>query len=157
MLISNIEDPYYEDDKDNTIDNAKSLFNNDLNKTRSVAGNKPVWITESGWPTTGPTFGKAVPSIDNAKRYWDEVGCELFGTTNTWWYNLRDTNPANAAKFAITSDLSSTPSYNLTCPAGSGAPNATNLNSAGVSLRSGQAMIELILPLAVLGVASWMW
>ncbi|TLD27944.1 glycoside hydrolase [Venturia nashicola] len=62
-------------------------------------------------------FGKATASNSDAQEYWQTVGCQLFGKTNVWWYNLRDSNPDNEAKFAITSDLSTTPSFNLTCPA----------------------------------------
>ncbi|KAH8589045.1 glycoside hydrolase superfamily [Bisporella sp. PMI_857] len=123
--------PYYEDDKDNEIANAKSIFTQTLNQTLTAAGDKPVWITETGWPVSGPNFGKAVASKENAQRYWSEVGCGLFGKTNTWWYNLRDSNPDNEAKFAITEDLSTTSTaFNLSCPAGSGAPASVNLDQS---------------------------
>lgn len=33
----------------------------------------------------GPTENLAQPSLQNAKRYWDDVGCaSLFGKVNTW-------------------------------------------------------------------------
>lgn len=121
--------PYYEKDKGNDFSNATTIFNYIYNETLAVAGQKPVWITETGWPNSGPTFGQATASVDNAKSYWDEVGCTLFGRTNVWWYTLRDSNPANKEKFAITKDLSSTPLFNLTCPAHSGAPPSININA----------------------------
>jgi glucan endo-1,3-beta-D-glucosidase len=143
---------YYEDDKGNAIDNATTLFTNAYNATVKVAGGKPVWITETGtfpfpppfppfprssisrtstnadvgWPTTGPLFGQASPSVPNAKTYWDQIGCTLFGKVPTYWYTLRDSNPDNKAKFAITKDLSTTPLFDLTCPSGSGAPASIN-------------------------------
>jgi len=108
---------YYESDKgNNTIQNAADLFDTAFNATLAAAGKKPVWITETGWPSTGPDFGLAVASVDNAKSYWDVVGCKLFGKVNVFWYNLRDSNPANEAKFAVTANLSTTPLFNLTCP-----------------------------------------
>ena len=75
--------PYYEDDKDNPITNAKTIFFDALNKTEDAAGDKPVWITETGWPYTGPDFGKAKATLENSKTFWDEVGCPLFGNVNT--------------------------------------------------------------------------
>jgi len=38
---------YYESDKDNVISNALSLFNTAYQAVKSVAGDKPVWITET--------------------------------------------------------------------------------------------------------------
>lgn len=148
--------PYYEDDKDNVIDNAKSIFDDTLNKTITAAGNTPVWITETGWPTTGETFGKGVPSVDNAKKYWDDIGCGLFGKTNVWWYNLRDSNPDNTMKFAITKDLSSTPQFNLTCSAESGAPTAVNTESAARGMK-GVFGSGLLVWASFLGTVMYLW
>ena len=128
--------PYYEKDKVNTIENATVVFDYIYNKTLSAAGKKPVWVTETGWPTSGPSFGQAVPSVNNAKTYWDQIGCTLFGRTNVWWYNLRDSNPANTEKFAITNDLSTTPQFNLTCPVDSGAPAPINTSAANIVVPS---------------------
>ena len=82
--------PYYEDDRDNSIENSKDIFNKLLSNVTKAAGGKEVWITETGWPVSGPDFGDAVASTENAKRFWDEVGCGIFGKKNVWWYNLRD-------------------------------------------------------------------
>ncbi|EHK98701.1 putative glucan endo-1,3-beta-glucosidase eglC [Glarea lozoyensis 74030] len=82
--------PYYEKDLTNTIDNAKTIFDTLLKNVTDSAGNKSVWITETGWPVSGPNFGSAVPSVDNARAYWERIGCQLFGRMNVWWYNLRD-------------------------------------------------------------------
>lgn len=125
--------PYYEDDKGNPFSNATTLFDIGFNKSKAAAGDKPVWITETGWPSTGPEFGQAEATLDNARGYWSTVGCKLFGRTNVWWYTLRDSNPDNKAKFAITKDLSTTPLFDLTCPPDSGAPQITNTNANGTS------------------------
>jgi glucan endo-1,3-beta-D-glucosidase len=82
--------PYYEKDLTNTIDNAKTIFDTLLKNVTDSAGNKSVWLTETGWPVSGPNFGSAVPSVDNARAYWERVGCQVFGKMNVWWYNLRD-------------------------------------------------------------------
>ncbi|KAF3003434.1 hypothetical protein E8E13_001754 [Curvularia kusanoi] len=111
--------PFYENDLDNRIENAGSLLNSALTATEGVAAGKDVWVTETGWAYTGPAFGAATASVDNAGKYWQDVGCKLFGKRNIFWYTLRDANPDNQVKFAITDNLSTTPRFNLTCPANS--------------------------------------
>lgn len=111
------EYPYYENDKGNNIENAGHLFDRAYDATVAAVNGKPVWVTETGWPYIGPDWDKAVASVKNAKYYWDEVGCrKLFNKVPTFWYNLRDSNPDNKMKFAITKDLSTTPLFDLTCP-----------------------------------------
>ncbi|KZL82930.1 glucan -beta-glucosidase [Colletotrichum incanum] len=125
------EYPYYENDKGNDIKNAGKLFDKAYEATIATAGGKPVWVTETGWPVTGETWDEAVPSKANAKKYWDEIGCrQLFNKVPTFWYNLRDSNPDNTMKFAITQDLSTTPLFNLTCPTTFDTPTGTSSSSA---------------------------
>lgn len=111
------EYPYYENDKGNTIDNAGALFDKAYDATVAAVKGKPVWVTETGWPYSGKTWDEAVPSVANAQQYWQDVGCDrLFNKVPTFWYNLRDSNPDNTMKFAITNNLSTTPRFDLTCP-----------------------------------------
>ena len=119
---------YFEDNVDNSIDNALNIFQNLSQLTTDAAGSKPVWITETGYPHDGPSFGKAEPSLANAQRYWNEVGCGLlFGRVNTWWFTITDTNPQDKAEFAVVpKELSTMAVFNVTCPAGSAAPAAVN-------------------------------
>ncbi|KAK3380480.1 glycoside hydrolase family 17 protein [Lasiosphaeria ovina] len=135
------EYPYYENTKDNDIKNAGALFDAAYDATIGAVGGKPVWVTETGWPTTGPNFGKSVPSVANAKTYWDEVGCRrLFGKTPTFWYNLRDSNPENTMKFAITNNLSTQPLYNLTCPTTFNTPSTTAGGSSSSPASTGASV-----------------
>lgn len=133
------EYPYYEGGKNNTIENAPALFDRAYDATVAAVGGKPVWVTETGWPTTGPDWDLAHPSVDNAKYYWDNVGCrKLFGKTPTFWYNLRDSNPDNKMKFAITDKLSTKPFFDLTCPSTfdynpSDASTSSSTSSAGTT------------------------
>ncbi|KAF2467745.1 glycoside hydrolase [Lindgomyces ingoldianus] len=149
--------PYYEDDKGNAISNATAVFNYALNSTKSAAGKKPIWITETGWPLTGPDFGQAKASLDNAREFWNTIGCTLFGRTNVWWYELHDSNPDNAAKFGITKDLSTTPQFNLTCSANSGAPASINNKPTSVGNISTVTLVNsLVVGLSMLfAVAAW--
>lgn len=80
-----------------------------------------MWVTEAGWPVSGPTENQAVASSENSKTYWDEVGCELFNNYNVWWYILRDNNaaPAPNPSFGIVGRDLEEPLFDLTCPAGS--------------------------------------
>ncbi|KAL6710257.1 hypothetical protein ACN47E_009203 [Coniothyrium glycines] len=125
--------PFYESERDNQISNAAALLSSGLSATEGVAGGKDVWITETGWAYSGPAFGAAEATVSNAGKYWQEVGCAIFGKKNVFWYTLRDANPANEVKFAITDDLSTTPRYNLTCPAEKDLPTPSPTGSSNTS------------------------
>lgn len=108
--------PYFETERPNSIDKAYENFYTGVGQTESVSGGKPVWITETGWPHKGPKSGAAEASLDNAKRYWKETGCSLFGHRNVFWYTLKDANTAQTdLSFAITPLTSGTPYFDLTC------------------------------------------
>ncbi|KAK7957771.1 glycoside hydrolase family 17 protein [Apiospora saccharicola] len=108
--------PYFETTRANSIDQAADNFWSALAQTESVAGGKEVWVTETGWPHVGPNSGAAVANLDNARRYWREVGCRLFGSRNTFWYTLKDANTAQTdISFAVTPLNSNTPYFDLTC------------------------------------------
>lgn len=136
--------PFYEEEKDNRVSQAGGLLAAALSATEGVSGGKDVWITETGWAYSGPAFGKGEASVDNAEKYWKTVGCALFGKKNVFWYTLRDANPENEVKFAITDDLSTTPRYDLSCPSNvqlpsaqtSSSPSSSNSTSSGNSNNS---------------------
>jgi glucan endo-1,3-beta-D-glucosidase len=98
-----------------------------LSNVEAVSQDKPIWITEAGWPVSGPAENQAVASIDNSKTYWDELGCELFNKYNVWWYILRDNNgsPAPDPSFGIIGLELGEPLFDLTCPAGSSGASET--------------------------------
>lgn len=132
------EYPFYETGKGNSIDNSGTLFDRAYAATIGAANGKPVWVTETGWPVTGPDWDEAKPSVENAKYYWDEVGCRvLFGKTPTFWYTLRDSNPDNKVKFAVTQNLSTSPSFNLTCPTTFKTKNETTSSASGTATGTG--------------------
>lgn len=109
--------PYYQNTMGNAIENGNSLFFDAYQATVGAASGKPVWVTETGWPVSGPQSNLAVASVANAKTYWDQVGCSLFGKTNTWWYTLQDAYPTTPSpSFGIVgTTLSTTPLYDLSC------------------------------------------
>jgi glucan endo-1,3-beta-D-glucosidase len=98
------------------------------------------WITEAGWPVSGPTENQAVASVENTKTYWDELGCQLFNKYNVWWYILRDNNgsPAPDPSFGIVGLELEEPLFDLTCPAGSsGAGETASSGTASETASSG--------------------
>jgi glucan endo-1,3-beta-D-glucosidase len=106
--------PYFQTTMANPIENAQSLFEQSYQATLEVAGNTSVWITETGWPLSGPTRYEALASVNNAKAYWNEVGCSLFGQVNVFWYTLWD--DGSSPSFGIVGEnLSSVPAFDLTC------------------------------------------
>lgn len=89
---------------------------------------------------SGPAFGNGKATVDNAEKYWKTVGCALFGKKNVFWYTLRDANPENEVKFAITNDLSTTPRYDLSCPSNVQLPSASSTpGSSSNSTSSGNS------------------
>ncbi|KAK9623859.1 hypothetical protein V6Z94_004763 [Aspergillus fumigatus] len=115
----------------------EALFDESVAKTQAVAKGKEVWITETGWPVSGKTENLAVANLANAKTYWDEVGCPLFGKTNTWWYILQDADPVtpNPSFGIVGSTLSTTPLFDLSCSASSSSSAAAS-STAGPSASS---------------------
>jgi len=71
-----------------------------------------VWITESGWPASGPSVGAAQPSTANAQRYWSEVACQAFSSAHTFWYVLQDYT--SSPSFGVL-DQNYNPVINLQC------------------------------------------
>lgn len=133
------EYPYYEDGKGNNIENSGYLFDRAFDAVEGAVGGKPVWVTETGWPYIGQTWDKAEATVKNSQFFWQEVGCrKLFGKVPTFWYNLRDSNPDNEMKFAITENLSTTPRFDLTCPSTfKTTPKASSSGASATSTASG--------------------
>ncbi|KAI1374407.1 glycoside hydrolase family 17 protein [Hypoxylon crocopeplum] len=112
--------PYWEGSKPNSINDASERFYDGFNKTLALAGNKPVYVTETGWPVSGDTMGAAVPSPQNARIYWQDIACSLIARgVNLWWYDLQESQWGQASPdFGIypAGDLGSlSPSYDLSC------------------------------------------
>lgn len=121
--------PYFQNTMSNAIESGNTLFFDAYQATIGAAGGKPVWVTETGWPVSGPIENLAVASTANAKTYWDQVGCLLFGKTNTWWYTLQDACPTTPSpSFGVVgTTLSTTPLYDLYCS------NSSSLSSSAMS------------------------
>ncbi|TFA99154.1 putative glucan endo-1,3-beta-glucosidase eglC [Trichoderma ghanense] len=127
--------PYYEDTNQNSIANAKSLYQAALTKIQNAGPGKPVWVTETGWPVNGPKSGAAVASTANAREYWLQVGCPNFGKVNVWWYTLQDAAPdaPNPSFGVIGSQLTEKPLYDLSCKDLDTKPEQPSTTSAAAS------------------------
>ncbi|KAH6631616.1 glycoside hydrolase superfamily [Chaetomium tenue] len=100
---------YWEGAVENGVGEESGLFE------RAVG--KPVWVTETGFPVSGETVNKAVPSAENARRFWRDVGCGLFGKVDVWWYTLRDAGKGTPVpSFGILGEgLGTKPLFDISC------------------------------------------
>ncbi|KAK2595931.1 hypothetical protein QQS21_006526 [Conoideocrella luteorostrata] len=124
--------PYYENTKPNGLENAAKLFQAAIDNTKSTSGGKPIWITETGWPVSGPKENQAVPGTDAAQTFWREVGCPMFGNTNVWWFTLQDGAPTipSPAFGVIGSTLTTKPLYDLSCKGHENKPSRSSSSSS---------------------------
>ena len=76
------------------IGDASDVFWQSVDATRTAVGKvspgKWVWVTETGWPVSGPNDGAAVPSVKNAQTYWRSVACKAFTSVHIFWYAYQD-------------------------------------------------------------------
>lgn len=110
--------PYFEKTKPNDITNGNATFWADYDAVSASAQGKPIWITETGWPSLGPTSGQAVASVENAATYYHQVACAIFAKDiNAWWYTLQDSvSDPDVPSFGVAQgDSAFTPRYDLSC------------------------------------------
>lgn len=123
------EYPYFQTTDPNSIDNGANLFFEAYDRVKAIAGGREIWVTEAGWPVSGPQSGAAVASVENAALFWHQVACELQKREiNFWWYILED--PATNINFSVSKN--GQPLYDLSCNATSGytpTNNSTSSNS----------------------------
>ncbi|KAK4544669.1 hypothetical protein LTR36_003918 [Oleoguttula mirabilis] len=83
--------PYFQDA---AIGDAYDTFWDSVTATRdqvaAVSPGKWVWVTETGWPVSGPDYGDAVASVKNAQTYWRSVACSAFESIHVFWYAYQD-------------------------------------------------------------------
>ncbi|KAF2710920.1 glycoside hydrolase family 17 protein [Pleomassaria siparia CBS 279.74] len=113
--------PYWETTTANSIGNANASFYDAYQQTVAAAQGKAVWVTETGWPVTGPTENQAVANADNAKIYWQDVSCSLMkNNVNLFYYTLQDAQygtPVPSFGIKPAGDLLAVDAlFDLTCP-----------------------------------------
>ncbi|KAK5262328.1 hypothetical protein LTR40_000453 [Exophiala xenobiotica] len=114
------EYPYYQTTDVNTIGNSSFLFFQAYDRVQAVAGGKPIWITEAGWPT-----------------FWQGVACALENRgINFWWYILND--EGSSPSFGVSSG--GQPLYNLACNATAGyTSTSSSASSTATASKNGTA------------------
>lgn len=137
--------PYFQNTMSNSISSGKALFEDALSATQSAVGGKDVWITETGWPVSGSSQNLGVPSLANAKTFWDEVGCPRFGKVNIWWYTLQDADSVtpNPSFGVVGNPLSTTPLYDLSCSNTTSSSSSSSSASATASSSRSSAASSL--------------
>ncbi|KAF2443499.1 glycoside hydrolase family 17 protein [Karstenula rhodostoma CBS 690.94] len=113
--------PYFEVEHANSIGNANATFYDAYKQVVSAAKGKKVWVTETGWPVSGPKQNQAVASKANARIYWEDVSCSLMkGNVNLFYYTLQDiqyTTPSPSFGIKPGGDLKAvSPNFDLSCP-----------------------------------------
>ncbi|KAK0109319.1 hypothetical protein ONS96_003138 [Cadophora gregata f. sp. sojae] len=129
--------PYFQITEDNSIENAPTLFNAAFEITTAAAKGKPLIITETGWPVAGKDAKSGHPSTENARSYYEAVGCNtLFGKIDTYWYTLVDANTAvnSQPQFGVVGTTVSRNSlFDLKCDA----PKSTSSAASKTATSSG--------------------
>ena len=91
----------------------EKVFIDELVRARAVANNRPVWITEMGWPTIPGNASERQQATYLARSYLSAIGCKA--SCNICWYNFKNDgwNPYyNEENFGITYvDLNPKPAY----------------------------------------------
>lgn len=105
----------------NGIGSANATFYDAYQQTVNAAQGKAVWVTETGWPVSGPTQGQAVANSANARIYWEDVSCSLMKKNiNLFYYTLQDiqyTTPSPSFGIKPGGDLKAVnPLFDLSCP-----------------------------------------
>lgn len=106
------------------INNATASFNDSITQVRKYFGaNKAITIGETGWPTAGGNYGAGVPSVANAKTYYQDVYCALQKNgMDGWYFELTDedwkpdTNGVNVERHWGVMNSGHSDKWNLTCP-----------------------------------------
>jgi len=145
--------PYFQNTMTNDIGQGKYLFEKALSDTKNAVGSKDIWITETGWPVSGKTENLGVPSLANAKAYWDAVACPRLGKVNMWWYTLEDTHGStpNPSFGLVGNPLSTTPLYDLSCSNVSTTSSSASSSATGSSASSAASSASSSLSTAISG------
>ncbi|KAI8373796.1 glycoside hydrolase superfamily [Blakeslea trispora] len=69
IVCANMQPFYSTVGIDGAFDNVNQRYNN----FKKVAGGKKVYITETGWPSSGAARGAAVPSVTNALKFAEQI------------------------------------------------------------------------------------
>ena len=142
------------------IEKAWDSFEATLQSVKERAGNVPVWITETGWPSAGTNRSA---TLENMQKYWSTVGCALIGKYTTFWFELeKDTHDVGNLDWGLVDIKTQKPKiHDLSCPGMPGPPalpSVTGYRTSGTftvsstSAKSSTAITQSSQPSMTLGV-----
>jgi len=123
------------------IENARQDFDAAFRDVMSKSGSMPVWITETGWPSS-TTDSRRPGTKEMMEEYWKKVGCSLFGKHNVWWFELENDSESAAIDFGIIDIQSQTPKFDLSCPSQSNSPELPQNPHTGVNFSTKSSAIS---------------
>jgi glucan endo-1,3-beta-D-glucosidase len=130
--------PYWAGDD---IAQAKNDYLATIAKANEKANEKPLWLTELGWPFAGAANGQAEANVQNQEKFWNDVGCSLFGKHNLWWFELEpDSGPAEKIDWGIFPEGGGEIRFDASCSKMSNDPNAAD--DGGHAQSSASAIID---------------
>jgi glucan endo-1,3-beta-D-glucosidase len=125
----------------NNIAQAKNDYLATIAKAKEKANEKPLWLTELGWPFAGAASGQAEANVQNQEKFWNDVGCSLFGKHNLWWFELEpDSGPAEKTDWGIFPEGGGEIRFDASCSKMSNYPNAAD--DGGHAQSSASAIID---------------
>lgn len=80
--------PYWSADPPNVM---KQSYFGSVNATKIAMPGKDVWLTEVGWPfkdTSSPMASQGTANKENLQKYWNDIGCNIFGKYTAFWFEL---------------------------------------------------------------------
>ncbi|KAJ1673224.1 glycoside hydrolase 3 protein, partial [Spiromyces aspiralis] len=74
-----------------TIDDATDTIFGHIYDIEKIANGKRIIVGETGWPTAGPNYDAAVPSIDNTRTYLNNFVCRAnYEKYDYFWFSAID-------------------------------------------------------------------
>lgn len=73
-----------------SVEDSAQGFSSTLEQALSVAGRKPIFVGETGWPRAGNSIGNAHVGTRNMQSYWRTVRCGILDQYDSWWFQLED-------------------------------------------------------------------
>ncbi|KAL5387389.1 hypothetical protein DPSP01_003610 [Paraphaeosphaeria sporulosa] len=76
---------------------AKASYFGSLDGVKNLIPGKKIWLNEVGWPfndIVSAVASQGTANKENLQKYWDDVGCQVFGKYTTFWFQFEpDTLP----------------------------------------------------------------
>jgi glucan endo-1,3-beta-D-glucosidase len=122
-----------------SIDRSAESFSTALKEAQSIAGSKPLFIAETGWPWAGIDNGAAQVGPTNMQVYWEGVACSILGQYNSWWYQLED-DAHDGRLWGIFDDTTGHARFDVACKNNNQMLSTMSLSSVSITLSKADAV-----------------